>query len=270
MDYSLVKCVFLMLKEHNDLYHLYGILMVAQLIVGGTYPTQSILLSRLIRAFTKQGSEGAKDANFYSLMFFVLALANLFGSFIVGMVANKIGQTLTHRYRREMLERVLGLDQDFFDCHENTAGSLSAKLSSVPSAVQDLMCANFGPLVKVMVNVVASAVLGIAFGWKLGLFMVFAGLFVIVGSGYLRVHLDRKIEISTETQFAKSASLAAEMVSAIKTVSALTLEESILLEYGQTLDSIITDVKCNLVSTQPIGIQGHNPKVYTDAVAPSR
>jgi ATP-binding cassette subfamily B (MDR/TAP) protein 1 len=187
-------------------------------------------------------------------MFFILALANLFGSFIIGMIANRIGQILTHRYRREMLGRVLDLDQDFFDYHENTSGALTAKLSSVPSAVQDLLCANFGLLVKVMVNVVASAVLGIVFGWKLGLVMVFAGLFVIVGSGYLRIHLDRKIEISTESQFARGASLAAEMVSAIKTVSALTLEESILLEYGQTLDNIITKVKRNLVSTEAFGV----------------
>lgn len=50
LGYSLFKCIYLMLKEHNDLYHLYAVLMVAQLIVGGTYPTQSILLSRLIRA----------------------------------------------------------------------------------------------------------------------------------------------------------------------------------------------------------------------------
>lgn len=249
VGYSLFTCIFLMLKEHSDLYYLYGILMVAQLIVGATYPTQSILLSRLIRAFTKQGSEGTKDADFYSLMFFILALANLFGSFVIGMIANRIGQTLTHRYRYEMFERVLALDQNFFDCHDNTSGALTAKLSSVPSAVQDLMCANFGLLVKVMVNVIASAVLGIAFGWKLGLVMVFAGLFVIVGSGYLRIHLDRKIEVSAETQFAKSASLAAETVSAIKTVSALTLEESVLLEYSQTLDQIVTDVKRNLVST---------------------
>ncbi|KAH8714023.1 Leptomycin B resistance protein pmd1 [Beauveria bassiana] len=249
LGYSLFKCVFLMLQEHKDLYHLYGILVVAQLIVGGTYPTQSILLSRLIRAFTLQGPEGAKDANFYSLMFFILALANLLGSFVIGTIANKIGQTLTHRYRREMLERVLAFDQDFFDYRENTSGALTAKLSSVPSAIQDLMCANFGLLIKVMVNVVASAVLAIAFGWKLGLIMVFAGLFVIVGSGYMRIHFDRKIEISTETQFASSASLAAEMVSAIKTVSVLTLEESVLLEYSQTLDNIVAGVKRNSIFT---------------------
>ncbi|KAM3518791.1 hypothetical protein MY4038_009992 [Beauveria bassiana] len=195
------------------------------------------------------GPEGAKDANFYSLMFFVLALANLLGSFVIGTIANKIGQTLTHRYRREMLERVLAFDQDFFDYRENTSGALTAKLSSVPSAIQDLMCANFGLLIKVMVNVMASAVLAITFGWKLGLIMVFAGLFVIVGSGYMRIHFDRKIEISTETQFASSASLAAEMVSAIKTVSVLTLEESVLLEYSQTLDNIVAGVKRNLIFT---------------------
>lgn len=250
VGYSLVKCIIVMLKEHPDLYVWYSLIALAYLILGGTYPGQAIIFSRLIHVFTLQGTEAKQQADFYALMFFVLALANLLGYFCIGIATNIIGQTLTHRYRREMIRRIVHFDQDFFDRPENSSGALTAKLSSVPSAVQELLSANFGLMLKVMVDVAASSVLGIAFGWKLGLTLVFAGLSVIVGSGYIRIRVDQKLEASTEEQFASSAGLATEAVTSIRTVSLLTLETSVLREYSETLDSIVAKVIRNLVSIE--------------------
>ena len=185
-------------------------------------------------------------------MFFVVALANLLGYFCIGIATNTIGQTLTHRYRQEMIERIMNFDQDFFDRPENSSGAVTAKLSSVPSAVQELMSANIGLIVNVLVNIIASSVLGIAFGWKLGLTTVFAGLPIIVGSGYIRIRLDQKLEASTEEQFASSASLATEAVISIRTVSSLTLEISLLREYGKNLDAIVAKVIGSLVGVERI------------------
>ncbi|KAF2218760.1 putative ABC transporter [Elsinoe ampelina] len=249
MGYSLARCIFIMLKEHSDLYRWYSVLAVAMIAVGGTYPAQAILFSRLIAVFNLQGSEAQKQANFYSLMFLVLALGNLVGYFLVGIGTNTIGQALTHRYRREMIERVVNFDQDFFDLPENNSGALTARLSSVPSAIQELMSANLGLMLNVIVNIMASSLVGIAFGWKLGLILVAAGMTIIVGSGYIRIRLDQKLEISVERQFSESASLAAESVSAIKTISSLTLESVVLERYSSVLDGIIAKVVRNLIPT---------------------
>lgn len=250
VGYSLFKCILIMLKEHPDLYKWYALVAIIYLVVGGTYPAQALLFSRLIRVFTLQGSEAKHQADFYALMFFVVALANFIGYFGIGIAVNTMGQTLTHRSRREMVEHILHFDQDFFDRPENSSGALTGRLSSVPSAVQELMSANLGLIVKVIVDIVASSVLAIAFGWKLGLTLVFAGLTIIVASGYVRIRLDQKLEASTEVQFSSTASLATEAVTSIRTVSSLTLEPSILQEYTETLDMIIGRVVRNLVSTQ--------------------
>lgn len=181
-------------------------------------------------------------------MFFVLALGNLLGYFCVGLATNSIGQTLTHRYRREMIERIVRFDQEFFDHPDNASGALTARLSSVPSAVQELMSANVGLLINVVVNILACSALAIAFGWKLGLTMVCAGLSLIVAGGYTRIRLDQKLEASAEKQFSSSASLAAEAVSSIKTVSSLTLENFVLREYSESLDAIVARVIRSTVS----------------------
>lgn len=72
--------------------------------------------------------------------------------------------------------------------------------------------------------------------------MVFGGLTIIVGSGFIRIRFDQRLESSIEKQAVSSAGLAAEAVSAIRTVSLLTLESSVLLEYSETLDSIIAKI----------------------------
>ncbi|THY17780.1 putative ABC transporter [Aureobasidium pullulans] len=249
LNYSLLKCILVMLREHPDLYPWYFLMGAVYLTIGGTQPAQAIIFSRLIRVFTLTGSEAKTQADFYALMFFVLAIVNLFGYFLIGISYNTVGQILTHRYRREMLERIVHFDQDFFDRPENSSGALTAKLSSVPSAVQELMSANLGLMLNVVVNIIATSVVAIAFGWKLGLTLVFAGLTVIVGGGYTRIRLDQRLEASTEEQFASSAGLASEAVSSIRTVSFLALETSVMQEYSKTLDAIVSKVIRSLIVT---------------------
>lgn len=248
-EYSLVKCVWILLKEHPDLYVWYLVTAFGGVIGGGTYPAQAIIFSRLINVFTLQGSEAKDQADFYSLMFFVLAIANLFGYFSIGWACNTIGQAITHRVRREMFERTINFDQDFYDRPENSSGSVTSKLSSVPTSILELMSQNLGLILNVLVNIISSSALGIAFGWKLGLVIVFGGLSFLIAAGYIRIRLDQKLEASTGEQFASSAGFATEAVTSIRTVSALTLEGPILREYNEALGDIVAKVVPGLVVT---------------------
>ncbi len=249
VGYSLGKCIWIMLKEHPDLYLWYLVTVFGGLIGGGTYPAQAIIFSRLINVFTLQGSEAKDQADFYALMFFVLAIANLFGYFSIGWACNTIGQAITHRVRREMIERMVYFDQDFFDRPENSSGSVTSKLSSVPTSLQELMSQNLGLILNVLVNIVSSSALGIAFGWKLGLVIVFGGFSLLIAAGYIRIRLDQKLEAWTGERFASSAGLATEAVTSIRTISSLTLEAPILREYNEALGNIVAKVIPGLVVT---------------------
>ena len=249
VEYSLVKCIWILLREHPDLYKWYLVTAISSIIGGGTYPAQAVIVSRLINVFTLQGSEARDQADFYALMFFVLAIANLLGYFSLGWACNTIGQAITHRVRREMVERIIYFDQDFFDRPENSSGNITSKLSSVPTSLLELMSQNLGLLLNVMVNVVSSSVLGIAFGWKLGLVIVFGGLSLLIVAGYVRIRLDQKLEASTGEQFASSAGLATEAVTSIRTISSLTLEGPVLHEYNEVLGNVVAQVIPGLILT---------------------
>lgn len=88
-----------------------------------------------------------------------------------------------------MLRRLLDLDQDFFDKPDNSSGSLTSKLTSVPNGLLELISANIMLMFIVLVNVVSSSVLAIAYGWKLGLVVVFGGMPVLLGCGLAKVSI---------------------------------------------------------------------------------
>ncbi|KAL8838824.1 MAG: hypothetical protein Q9170_001979 [Blastenia crenularia] len=239
LNYSLLRCIIIMFAEQKNLYLCFIGSTIACLIGGATFPAQAILFSRVLNVFLLQGQEAQDQANFYSLMFFVVALGNLFAYFVIGWLCNVIGQTVTHRYRREMFDQVLGQDMDFFDRAENTSGALTSKLSALPTQLQELISANVLLIFIVVINIVSSSALAVAYGWKLGLVIVFGGLPPIVMSGYLRIRLETRIQGINSERFADSASLASEAVTAIRTVASLTLEKPILEQYSAMLDSIV-------------------------------
>ena len=107
LNYSLLRCIIIMFAEQKNLYFCFFVSTIACLIGGATYPAQAILFSRVLNVFLLEGQEARDQANFYSLFFFVVALGNLLAYFVIGWICNYIGQTVTHRYRREMFDQVL-------------------------------------------------------------------------------------------------------------------------------------------------------------------
>ncbi|KAG8420315.1 hypothetical protein J3459_011220 [Metarhizium acridum] len=89
-----------------------------------------------------------------------------------------------------------------------------------------------------IVNLISSCILAIAYGWKLGLVLTCGALPFIVGSGYLRIRLESKFEQDTVERFATSSAIAAEAVMAIRTVSSLALEWTIIQRYQKGLEGI--------------------------------
>ena len=239
LGYSLLKCLWIMLSEQKALYPCFFFAFMACCVGAATYPGQAILYSRLLTVFIVPPDEGQGQANFYALMFFIIAIGNLLAYSVVGVTCNIIGQHLTHCYRSEMLRNVLRQDVEFFDQPENTSGALTSRITSLPSSLQDLISANLLLIVIVIVNIVSSSVLALVYGWKLGLVTIFSGFPPLIAAGYARVRIETNLDSKNSDRFSESASLASECVLAIKTVSSLTLEPLILQRYSNLLNDIV-------------------------------
>ncbi|GKU16533.1 unnamed protein product, partial [Fusarium langsethiae] len=236
-DRSILSSIFLVVKEQKALRPYIVISALCCSIAAATWPGQAVLFSRIITAFSAETS--ASDVNFYALMFFVIALGNLVAYGIIGYIANHIAQTISYEYRLELFTRMLGLDIEFFDRPENSSGALASTLSSVPTHLTELLGLNIFVILVMFVNITASSILAIAYGWKLALVMVFAGLPLLMGSGYFKVRLESRLHESNEARFRENASLASEAVSSLRTVSSLTAETDFITQYSETLSSIV-------------------------------
>lgn len=60
--------------------------------IGLTFPALAILFARAMNAFQLTGSKLVKEGNFYSLMFLVVAIANLIFYLIMGWLCNYVCQ----------------------------------------------------------------------------------------------------------------------------------------------------------------------------------
>jgi len=239
MGYSLVRCLWIMFVEQKSLYWPLLISIICCLVGGGTYPAQAILFSRILGVFILEGSKATREANFWALMFFVIALANFLAYFVLGWLCNVMGQEITHNYRLEMFRRVLSLDMDFFDLPHNTSGALTSKLSAMPTQLMELMSMNIFLVLIIIINIISSSALALAYGWKLTLVVLFGGLLPLVFCGYIRIRLETALDSENGDRFAESAGLASEAVTSIRTVASLTLEDDILKEFSEMLGKIV-------------------------------
>lgn len=89
-------------------------------------------------------------------------------------------------------------------------------------------------------NIYVCAVLDIAFTWKFGLVVALAGLPPLSGAGYLKVRLDSELDNTISKNYSESVAIASDAVLAMRTVSSLTIEQSVLDRYSTELDKAVS------------------------------
>ncbi|KXH37252.1 ATP-binding cassette sub-family B member 5 [Colletotrichum simmondsii] len=184
-------------------------------------PGQTLLLAKVMSAFT------APD------------MVQLY--FVMGWATNVISQTLGQKIRQDLFRDILKQDLRFFDRPENTVGSLTSRIESNAQAVTELMGFNVALCLMALINVLASSILSIAVSWKLGLVGVFAGVPPLLLSGYARIRIETKMDADIDAKFSASASIASETVNAIRTISSLAIERSMLQRYTSELDDAVSN-----------------------------
>lgn len=186
--------------------------------------------------------------DFFGTMFIALAGGCLVFYFMLGYSTNTVAQFLSYKFRRQSFNDILRQDLQFFDRTENNVGALTSRIDSNPQSILELMGFNVGLVIIAVLNITACSILGIAHSWKIGLVIVFAGLPPLVGSGWLKIRFDVRLDDEISKRSFSSASIASEAVTAIRTVSSLAIENQVLTRYTDELDHAVSGSKKPLVS----------------------
>jgi ATP-binding cassette subfamily B (MDR/TAP) protein 1 len=103
IHYNLVRCIWIIFKEQKHLWRWFLVLGVATIAGGATFPAQAILFSRIVQAFQLDPEPGVKQGDFYSLMFFIVAIGNLVVYAAVGWASNIVAQVRSHPHHSRSL-----------------------------------------------------------------------------------------------------------------------------------------------------------------------
>ncbi|KMU91802.1 toxin RTX-I translocation ATP-binding protein [Coccidioides immitis H538.4] len=235
---SLIRSVGLFLWEQGRLWWLYASVIIGAVGCGAAFSVQSFIFAHLVETFQLTEAAALRDrANFWALMFFILAIGVFCFYFLLGFSSASVSTHIATTYRQEYFESIIRKPIPFFDKEENSAGALTGRLSSDPSQLQELLGPYMAfPLISLF-NIFGCIAISFAFGWKLTLVSVFSAFPLIILAMFVRVRYELRFERLNAAVFAESSQFASEAIGAFRTVTSLTLEDSINQRYAALLRS---------------------------------
>ncbi|EGE02200.1 multidrug resistance protein [Trichophyton equinum CBS 127.97] len=233
--FSLFKCLLIIFYEQRRHWLFFLLGGLASIVGGGAFPAQAILFSRIVTTFQLPRDQWQEKGDFWALMFFVLALCILLTYASIGFFLTVAAFRSSKFYRSEYFKAMIRQDIAYFDKPANSSGSLTARLSTDPQNLQDLLSSNIGLILIVIVSLLSVTLLALATGWRLALVSLFGCLPPLFLAGFIRMRMEMQAQDKNAKLYLESARFASEAVNSIRTVSSLTLEPTVYSNYGDRL-----------------------------------
>ncbi|KAG6814237.1 hypothetical protein H0H92_015352 [Tricholoma furcatifolium] len=205
-------------------------------MTGMVYPAFGIVYAKGINGFSEpSNAEKRFQGDRNALWFFLIAIISTLSIGMQNYLFASAAATLTAKLRSLSFRAILRQDIEFFDKDENSTGALTANLSDNPQKVNGLAGVTLGAIVQSIATLIAGAIIGLAFVWKLALVGI-ACTPVLVSTGYIRLRVVVLKDQANKKAHEASAHLACEAAGAIRTVAALTREDDCCELYSESLE----------------------------------
>jgi ABC-type multidrug transport system fused ATPase/permease subunit len=144
-------------------------------------------------------------------------------------------QGVTREYRKEYFSNIITKSASFFDHQDHSAGTLTGRLATDPTQLQQLLGTNMAFVLMSFFNLLGCVIISFAFGWKLTLVALGSSMPVVILAMFYRVRYETQFDAMSNAVFAESAKFASESIGLIRTVSSLTMEDGICTRYENLL-----------------------------------
>jgi ATP-binding cassette subfamily B (MDR/TAP) protein 1 len=212
-----------------------GMVGGAACVAAGT-PLQAWLFAKVIGLFLLSRYDVSDEASFWGLMWLALAGGVGLSYFTLGWFSLRAQNLISATYKGYYLKDMLYQRLSFFDKEENSHGSLASRVSGDAKLLEELLGLNLAFLISGVLTVVGCSIVALSFSWKLGLLATFVTLPLMVGTGFWKFRYELQFDQMNSRVFAESSQFASEAIGAMRTVSALTMEDSINNRYKTLLN----------------------------------
>ncbi|CAG8946430.1 unnamed protein product [Penicillium salamii] len=252
--YSLLTLIRFIGSFNKEEWYYMVIGLCFSILAGCGQPTQAFLYAKAINALSLPESMWGKlrsDANFWSLMFFVVGIVQFITFSIHGVTFAYTSERLICKARSKAFRVILRQDIDFFDREENSTGALTSFLSTETKHLSGISGQTLGTILMCSTTLIAAIVISLSFGWKLALVCI-SVVPVLLGCGFYRFYMLASFQARSKAAYEGSASYACEATSAIRTVASLTREDDVWSIYHTQLEnqgraSLMSVVKSSLL-----------------------
>lgn len=141
----------------------------------------------------------------------------------------------------EYFQNIISKTVAWFDGEGRSVGALTGLVASDPTQLQELLGTNITFTIISILSVVGCLIISFYFGWKLTLVAFASAMPLALGAGFYRIRVEKRFETMNLKVFAESAKFATESVGAIRTVTALTLEDLICQRYEELLQNHVKE-----------------------------
>ncbi|QUC19675.1 uncharacterized protein UV8b_03916 [Ustilaginoidea virens] len=202
---------------------------------GAAIPLQAYLFAKVVAIFKYEYDPPRlkSEGNFWSLMWFVLAIGvgtAYFGSFFFSA---RLASVIRNKYQQMYFEAMLRQRASFFDDDDNSQGAMTSRAAGDPKQLEELMGANMASVYIAVFSLAGSVAIAFSFGWKLALVGSCVVVPVLVGSSYWRLKYELQFDKMNSKVFEESSKFASESIGAFRTVTALTMEGVICRRFEQ-------------------------------------
>ncbi|KAL2022705.1 hypothetical protein VTK56DRAFT_4786 [Thermocarpiscus australiensis] len=225
-----------LLYEQRSRFPFYVIAIIAAMGAASATPIQAYLFARVIAVFQEQSPQALMDgATFWAKMWAVLAAGVGMSYFLATFILTSVEAYVVAAYRQEYFESILFQPTAYFDKDDNATGQLTARLSSDPQSLKELLGINSMMVLTGAFSLIGALAISFAYGWKLALVALCVTVPIGLLAGYYRVRYELQFNAMNEAVFQESSKFGAESISAFRTVCALVMEDSICDRYQRLL-----------------------------------
>jgi ABC-type multidrug transport system fused ATPase/permease subunit len=230
-----------LMYEQRSRFPFYLIALIGAMGAAAAVPIQAYLFAQVVGVFgDPDPAVRMEQATFWSKMWTVLAAGVGASYFLTAFVATNLEGYIAAAYRQEYFESILFQPTSYFDKDDNATGQLTARLSSDPQALKELLGINLMMLLVGILSLAGALAISFAYGWKLALVALCVTVPLGILAGYFRVRYELQFNAMNEAVFQESSKFGAESIGAFRTVSALVMEDSICQRYQQLLSGHVT------------------------------
>ncbi|KAA8905681.1 multidrug resistance protein 1 [Sphaerosporella brunnea] len=212
--------------------------LITSAIIGGVYSAEAVIFGNTINALNPcNGADSViTRGNLFGVLFFALALVELFSYSINGASFGWVSEKMLYRVRVLSLRSLLSQDLAWHESEGRNPTNLLSYISADANAMGSLTGLIVGTMFTIVVNMIAGIVLAHIIAWKIAVVLL-ACVPIMLASGFMRLRVLAQFQTRHQKAFAESVGITVEAVSAIKTIAPFSLEEEALQVYRRSLSA---------------------------------